>query len=64
MFVVPLKFAVPVTVRSFVLTLFTLISRAKATLKPRPVWVISMFLPASKVTVSLPLTFAVDTLFT
>ena len=33
----PPKVTLPVAVRSLVVTLFTLISRAKATLKPRPV---------------------------
>ena len=61
MFVVPLKLVVPLTVRSLVVTLFTLILRAKAMVTFRPLCVISMLLPAVKVT-TLFVAFTVATL--
>ena len=59
--VVPVKFAVPLTVRSFVLTLFTEMLFAKAMVTFRPLCVISMLLPAVKVT-TLFVAFTVATL--
>ena len=61
MFVVPLKLVVPLTVRSLVVTLFTLILRAKAMVTFRPLCVISMLSPAVKVT-SLFVAFTFTTL--